>query len=489
MIETQTDRAPHLEPRTNPKAWWMLGAAVSLGLIGSELLNAPWSLNWALWLTLLVLSSAFFLKLEGCGARAWWLWSAALLLVWCNVWRDLGSLRWINGLLSVACLALAATNSRQTNFNLGFFGFLWSCINALSAWLYGWIGFLFKEMPWSGIVMRFDAQKLLPLARGALITLPLLLLFGGLLTSADAAFSALLKKVFVWRLDEGWFWWIFRFALTAALSIGALRITIRETPPAPTLVAPRFGHTETVMVLSALNMLFGAFIFVQFGYFFGGSEQVTTLTGLTFSEYARKGFNELIQVVMLAFPVLIAALHASLEQPKTQRVVRWLSHITLSCLAVMLFSAWQRLGLYRDAYGLTEIRLYTAVFLIWLAAMLVWYAVTALRNRYALFPIGSLVAGLMTIIVLNVFSPAALIVSGNLARVTDQRFDLEYAVNLGADALPAIFGHWSQFGATEQAQLRMKLKDYWASRPSRDWRSFNLSEEHARNLLNSLPKP
>ncbi len=493
MNDSKPNEASTLEPSTESqsalgsKVWWLLGAASSLGLIGSELLNAPWSLNWALWMTLLVIVAAWFSKFERIKSRVWWLWGVALLLTWCNVWRELFSLHLYNFLTSLACIGLAAAWSRQPNFGAGFVGLVWAWMNALSAWTFGWIITLFKDTPWYNTISRFDQEKWLPLARGLLIVIPMLVVFGWLLTSADAAFSVLVRGLFDWQLNGNWLWWLVRFASISAFVIGLLRLMTFGVPPLAPLSTPRFGMTELVMVLGALNLLFGAFIVVQFGYFFGGSEQITALTGLTFAEYARKGFNELIQVVLFSLPVLIAALHISLEQPRAHRVVRWLSSLTLVCLGVMLFSAWQRLGLYRDAYGLTETRFYTAVFLIWLAAMLVWYATTTLRNRYTLFPIGAFIGGLVALVALNVLNPAALIVNSNLARVTKQNFDLEYAVDLGADAVPTLLNGMGRLTNLERNRMQSKLRARWVYSQALDWRSFNFSRERARGLIHTMP--
>ena len=53
------------------------------------------------------------------------------------------------------------------------------------------------------------------------------------------------------------------------------------------------------VVLGLLDLLFLAFVAVQVGYFFGGSAHVHGITGLTFSEYARHGFWELLAAAAL----------------------------------------------------------------------------------------------------------------------------------------------------------------------------------------------
>src|SRR5205823_3431807 len=65
------------------------------------------------------------------------------------------------------------------------------------------------------------------------------------------------------------------------------------------------GRIELVVVLGALDALFLAFVLVQFRYFFGGANLVETSATLTYSEYARRGFFELVYVAALVLPTLL----------------------------------------------------------------------------------------------------------------------------------------------------------------------------------------
>jgi hypothetical protein len=53
------------------------------------------------------------------------------------------------------------------------------------------------------------------------------------------------------------------------------------------------GPVELSIVLGLLDILFLAFVLVQFRYLFGGAELVRVSTSLTYAEYARRGFFEL----------------------------------------------------------------------------------------------------------------------------------------------------------------------------------------------------
>ena len=55
---------------------------------------------------------------------------------------------------------------------------------------------------------------------------------------------------------------------------------------------------------------------------------------------------------------------------------------------VVMVSALGRMRLYVEANGLTELRLYTTVFMLWIGFILVWLARTVLHNQHARFALG-----------------------------------------------------------------------------------------------------
>ena len=50
-------------------------------------------------------------------------------------------------------------------------------------------------------------------------------------------------------------------------------------------------------------------------------------------------------------------------------------------LFVIMASGLWRMSLYQQAYGQTELRLYTTAFMVWLGAVLVWFVLTVTVNR------------------------------------------------------------------------------------------------------------
>lgn len=86
--------------------------------------------------------------------------------------------------------------------------------------------------------------------------------------------------------------------------------------------------------------LYLAFVLVEVRYFFGGSALVQATTGLTYAEYARRGFFQLFDVAVLVLPLLLLA-HWLMAQrgPEAERVFRVLAGVQILMLAMQPGSA------------------------------------------------------------------------------------------------------------------------------------------------------
>ena len=70
-----------------------------------------------------------------------------------------------------------------------------------------------------------------------------------------------------------------------------------------------------VIILVLVDIVFGAFVALQLAYLFGGLDTLTAV-GMTYSDYARRGFFELIAAACLAGGlVIVLELHAR-AQPR-----------------------------------------------------------------------------------------------------------------------------------------------------------------------------
>src|SRR3712207_1338717 len=109
----------------------------------------------------------------------------------------------------------------------------------------------------------------------------------------------------------------------AWVSAGLLWVALVARNP-DSLAFPRpaalsLGIVEVGVILGLLDALFLAFVAVQVRYLFGGAERVVETAGLTYAEYARRGFFELVTVTALVLPLLLLA-HWFLRDRKSTRL-------------------------------------------------------------------------------------------------------------------------------------------------------------------------
>jgi hypothetical protein len=245
---------------------------------------------------------------------------------------------------------------------------------------------------------------------------------------------------------------------------------LRATFLAPALPAAtgarRSGTVAPAAVGTALGVvgaLFLLFVLVQLRYLFGGHEAVLRTAGLTYAEYARRGFFELVVVAGLSLPLLLVAdWAADKTDPVAVRRLRRLAGLVVALLFVILASALERMRLYTAAYGLTETRLYTTAFMAWLALVLGWLVATVLRGERRRFGVGTLAAGLAVVGCLDLLNPDGMIARVNGARAAaGGSYDAAYVRSLSADAVPALLQTLASLPEPARCAAASELANRW----------------------------
>lgn len=352
-------------------------------------------------------------------------------------------------------------------------------------------------------VQSRSQRNLLPVLRGLLLALPVLLVFTCLLASADLVFAHYVEDVlhlkFLTDLAE-WLWRGVLILVVAWLVAGGLVYALSRTPTTAEtdLVAKlsrltwpvSLGFIEVTILLVLVDLLFLVFVGIQFAYLFGGQANIT-VEGYTYADYARRGFFELLAVSLLTLG-LIFTLHQLVrcEAPWQRRTFKGLSSLMVALVLVILASAFQRLLLYEIAYGYTELRLYSHVFMVWLAALFIWFLLT-LWFQPSRFTLGVFVAALGFTITLNLLNPDAFIAQQNLARYqASGKLDVHYLTRLSDDVVPVLVLALDQVTGEERAvlidHLRSRRETLTATLPSQSWPSFHLAEQRAYEALNGI---
>jgi hypothetical protein len=466
------------------------GAGAALGLWADVLFRGrPLGLNVLLWTLAFTVALAFLLRLRRAPLHQGRRWMLAPLLVFSAafLWRDSTLLVAANLLALAGAFTLGALRRTGPNVQRAAVSdYAAGAVAAGSSAAAGAVHLLHKDVDWDDVRRAVRTDRMGSVARGVALGLPLLALFGGLFVAADAVFKSLLTEALpsfdhplehvLIAVGAGW--------LSAGLLRDLLAAREEERLVSPVALGEKrvpvgFGTTEVVIALGALNALFLAFVLVQLRYLFGGEALVEARAHLTYAQYARHGFFELLAVSGLVLLVLLAA--DSLLRAKTgkgPRLARVLSVALLGLVFVVIASALQRMRLYEQAYGLTELRVYAVGVILWLGVVFVWFAATVLRGRRSLFAVGAVAAGFAATAALNVLDPDALIARTNLDR---PRVDVSYVAALGDDAVPTLLEELPSL----RPDLRRALAAELLQRGERsdDWRSFNFARARADRLL------
>lgn len=475
-------------PRTRT-ALGVAGAALGLGILGDALLRVgPWGLNVALWTAALVTAIALLQRwTEADDVAVGWIplaLGAAILMAW----RDSPTLKALDLAALGVILGLAMLHARGGQVRkAGLAHHLAGVAASAGDAAVGAANLLFRDVRWAELRPDGVARHGVAVARGGAIALPLLLLFGSLLAAADAKFERLLGGAFAINLPL-LLGHVGLALLVAWLCGGILRtMTAGGDAPGPRFSRPdalSLGIVEAGIVLGLLDLLFAAFVVVQLPYFFGSADIVQGPGSTSFSDYARRGFFELVAVAGLVLPLLLFADWVVRKQSRTHlRVFRWLAGVQVGLLFVIMASGLHRMRLYQAAYGLTELRLYTTVFMLWMGVVLGWFAWTVLRGHRERFAWGALTTAFEAIVILHVVNPDAAIVRANAARAdAPLRFDAAYAASLSADAVPPLLAALPRVRPELRCVAADRLRGRWLESRA-DWRSWSLSRGRARALV------
>lgn len=334
-----------------------------------------------------------------------------------------------------------------------------------------------RGLPWAtrGLVGG-RARTSVRLAASAAVGIALLGVFGALLASADAAFAGIVDGLVPAWDGSAAARWASLFGLGAAGTVGACFLLAAPPAPLPPRTVPpsRLRPVEWALPVGSLTGLFALFVGVRFATLFGSDDHVLATTGLTYAEYARSGFWQLLVVTVLALGVIVLGARWAPPRALRRGLLAALAGLTL----VIVASALSRMWLYQEAYGFTVLRLLVLVCELWLGLgfVLVLAAVLTRRPRRPLRAM--VVAGAAALLVLAVSDPERFVAGQNVARYAETgRIDVEYLTELSADAVPVLAGLPEPLRSCALGPIAAR------STSPGGWRSANLARAQARYVL------
>lgn len=300
-----------------------------------------------------------------------------------------------------------------------------------------------RGIPWGarGTVSRFGGRRtdVVAVVRGAAVAVVLLLVFGALLAGADDVFAAYVGGI---DLDLGP-QRVLLGTVVAVVATGMASLAI--APPGwGVLHAPeprKAKLAEWLLPVGSLTAMVLFFIGIQVSALLGGHRHVLESQGLTYAEYARQGFGQLMAVTIGTLLVVSVAARRAPRSNRKERVVT-AATLALLCLGTLgvVASALRRMDLYVEAFGLTRLRVFVVAVEIALGVVLLLVLVAGVRWRGEWLPRAVAGVAAITLLGLAVVNPDAMILrhntQGALSGSLSEPLDVDYLRGLSADAVP-----------------------------------------------------
>lgn len=321
---------------------------------------------------------------------------------------------------------------------------------------------------------------------GLIIAVPVLLFVFPLLISADALFEQLISGLMTFNEEHVGLWIIkLAFALCLAPFLFGFLYALRR----PEKLKEKASHVPftvdtalPVTVLLVVDVLYLFFLAVQFAGLFGGGKYLDA-TGISYADYARSGFFQLVTVSVFNLALVMACLQVSKKEGRGWQGVRLLSTVLVGASVVMLVSAAWKMTLYVTMYGLSFKRLLTYWGMVMLAIFFAAALLKIWKRGFSFFKV-FFVAGIAGWLILNYINVDGIVANYNVAlyqRSETAVMDLPYLAYLSYDTLGALEKlpgdirpyHNPEDTTTLEVLIQWRRED--ARLDASDWRTWSVS--------------
>ena len=469
-----------------PAHIWAL--AVPLALLGTTIFfDASAGINWGLWVVGVLAGLGGIIKARdgrvGTPVLVVGAWTIVIAFG-LAVTTDLTMTRTIVA-TTLLLLALTLVIERASSFDMIIPRYV---ITAPPRALFWVVRGTFREVVESGThVGARDARATI---RGIIITVPVVLVLIAILSSADPIFNLISTSAsrFIRHIISGET--IF-FTVLLTATLGAYAEVVRRHDTHAIVVAPialhLLGETERRILLVSVTgivWLFVASACVSMWL----DPAATTGSGVTYADYARRGFAELSIAATLVVGVVLGVdrFNRTANTSPTRFVPRT-SLLALAAVAAMLVIAMTRVLQYEWAYGYTVARVQAQAYMVGLALALVILALEVARKipprrftRYA----GSVALALLVIMIY--WNTDAWVVNRNIDRyIVAGKLDTDYLRTLSEDAVPTIARRAATLRPPERELIETDLqcRVSWQLENEFEWFEWNARRSRAQQAI------
>lgn len=323
---------------------------------------------------------------------------------------------------------------------------------------------------------------------GIAISLPILFVVLNLLISADSQFEQLIGGIPQWfqvinaeRIIRLIIILIYTFAFFGFMQILFKRqVNINKQQMNGHLF--KIDGVIAITVLIIINAVYLLFNLVQFRYFFSGTLQAD----LTFAEYARKGFFELLFVTLINLSITVIVLtFVNRATSFMRRATQIMLTILVLASTVMLSSAFLRLSMYEDAYGFTFTRVLAHSFMIFLVVIFTYTLVKIWVEKLSLFHF-YFITSLIYYTVIAIIDLDKIVVKENMNRYElSDKIDVHYLNQLSYTGVQGLINLYKMDEDIPELKKVLLERKKEAIAERRSWQSYNLKREQAfKELIN-----
>lgn len=363
--------------------------------------------------------------------------------------------------------------------------------------------------PVSTLIEKVTHKKLRgDVALGIAIGLPVVIIIGLLLISADLVVQHYLAQILE-NLDEvlqkifTHSWIILYFIVLSGLFVSFTReATDREKNNEVSSISQTVARVIAVMVASVVLLFIG----FQVRYLFGDAALVEEL-GISYQEYARTGFFQMLIAAGIIFSVIWYQVRAFADLPKKERLdVKYfkfdnaLAFIMIAEVAVLLISSFKRVWLFIDTLQWATKRFFAMEGMIFMAVMLIVFTAYIVMHKFTRqqFLYIFVIAFSLNTLFLNILNPDKFIAQWNVNEYVngaeEYELDFDYSAYVSHDA-PEAGVELFYAARTEKEKIRaayslqnawLTLKYYKELTDADDgWKHYDASKEHAYEIVSA----
>jgi hypothetical protein len=312
---------------------------------------------------------------------------------------------------------------------------------------------------------------------GIAISIPVLYVLIVLLGSADAVFFHGMYEAInsIYSILDSVVLMKMIFGMVVGLYLFGLLYAAYEPKAGKTETSEKIGRGDVIIlniILTAMLTVYTIFIIIQFKYLFAGA---SLPYGLSYTDYARRGFFELLFLSGVnIFTILLMCHLTKRRQGLGAKIIKYLCLYLCAATVILLASSFYRMSLYSVSDGLTRLRFMVYGFLIFecLGLFLTFYWI--LKPKFNII-IAYLSIALIYYMLLNLVPMDYFIAKDQVDRyLSGRRTDVRYALTLSSDAAPQI----KRLLGTE-ADYEARWYFFWRLNDNidrnTDWRGYNIS--------------